>query len=122
MSCGQGDEVHGEVHTDDASGGVVALLYRAGSLTARTLAADEFLTITDIQVVSAPGGDIMAFLGADGTPGAGEYVLRGTVAATGGIAKSFIVTPRTGAAGHNLYIKGPAGDMDVTFTGRITRA
>lgn len=123
-----GREVHGAVNNADASSGVEVPFYTAGGnssggQTADALAADEFLAITDILVVSVPGGDVHAYLSADndGTPEAGETVVRGTIAANAGIAKSFIITPRHGAAGARLFVVAPAGVIDVIFTGRVQR-
>ncbi len=121
----RGDEIHGVLHTSaDPSAGVEIPIYNAGSNAAKVLAADERISITDIQVVSADGGDIGVHLGTSGTLGTGQTVLRGTVAANGGIAMQFQGTPRTGGMGHKPYLVGSNGGtdvMDVSFTGFITK-
>ena len=124
-----GREVHGNLNNADASSGVEVPFYTAGGgssggQTADVLAAGEFLAITDILVVTVPGGDVHVFLNDDngGTPDTGETVIRGTLAANAGIAKSFIITPRHGAAGARLFVIAPVGVIDVNFTGRVQRA
>lgn len=123
-----GREVHGVLNNADASSGVEVPFYTAagnssGGQTADALGAGEFLAITDILVVTVPGGDVHVFLNADndGTPDTGETVVRGTLAANAGIAKSFIATARHGAAGARLFVVAPAGAVDVNFTGRVQR-
>jgi len=55
----QGDRVHGEAITDgNASGGIAVVLYISGSTTVRTLADTEFLSVTDIKIMSEDGGDV----------------------------------------------------------------
>lgn len=118
-----GKEVHGEIHSADASSGVEVTLYEAGTDTnALALGATEFLEITDIVVVSVAGGDVRVFFGSDMTPAAGSMIVRGTVGANGGIAKSFIVTPRGGVAGDTVRILAPIGVVDVNFTARLKTA
>lgn len=123
-----GREVHGTLQSADASSGVEVPFYVAGANTsggqsADTLDADEFLTITDVSVISVPGGDVHVFLNDDndGTPDTGETVVRGTLGANAEISKSFIVTPRHGAAGARLWVVAPIGVVDVNFTGRVQR-
>lgn len=120
----QGEEVHGELHSTDASGGLEVPLYEAGRTDVRTLLSSEILVITDAEIISVPGGDVSLFLDAndDNTLDAGETVLRGTVAANGGIARSFVGTPRFGVEGAKPHIIAPAGVVDVLFTGFIKKA
>ena len=119
-----GDEVHGEVHSTDASSGVEIPIYEAGKVVARTLASTECLVITDFQIVSVPGGDCAIFLDESDNNGlnAGEVVVRGTVAANGGLAGGWRGTHRTGARGAKPHVIAPAGVVDVVFTGYIKRA
>lgn len=118
------DEVHGEIHSTDASGGVEIPIYEAGKVSARTLQADETLVITDIQVISVVGGDIYVFLDEDDDNAldTGETVVRGTVAANGGVVMNFGATPRFGAPGAKPHVIAPAGVVDVVFTGYIKGA
>jgi hypothetical protein len=51
-----GIEFHGEVKSTNASGGVAFTLYEAGSVTARTLMATEWLEITDLKIVRETAG------------------------------------------------------------------
>ncbi len=128
MSCGR--PVHGSLSSADQSTAAAIPFYESGADTsgggsAITLAADEFMNITDIVIVYAANDALHVFLNddKDGTPDTGETVIRGTVAANGGVAKSFLGEPRTGAAGAIPYLKtGAAGQVDVTFTGYITKA
>lgn len=55
-----GDEIHGEVSTSDASGGVAFTLYESGSVSARTLESDEYLVITDLSLELADAGHVVA--------------------------------------------------------------
>ncbi len=125
-----GREVHGILNSADVTTAAAIPFYEAGGdtsggQTALTLGAREFLVITEIIIVVAIAGDVHVFLNDDndGTPDTGETVARGTLAASGGIAKSWIVTPRHGAAGANPYVVAAnAGAVDVSFTGRIQNA
>jgi hypothetical protein len=125
-----GREIHGWLSSADQQVAAVIPFYEAGGDTtggqdALALAADEMIVITDVVVVYAANDTVHIFLNQDldGTPDVGEYVLGGTVAANGGIAKSFVVTPRHGAAGAVPYlITGAAGQVDVAFTGYIQKA
>lgn len=117
-----GEEISGHLHSTNASSGVAIPMYLDGSSTLRVLAADEYLTITDYSIVSAAGGDVSFHVGATAaTPGAGETVARGTVAANGGLAHNFIRTGRTPPKGGTPYLKAPSGDVDIVFTGRISK-
>lgn len=109
--------VHGELHSTDASAGVEIVLYEEGSLTARTLGALEVLVIESVELVSAAGGDCSVIIGADATPGAGEYVLRGTFAANSGIQRSSM--KKAGIRGHKPFLIAPIGVVDVIFNGYI---
>ena len=120
-----GDEIHGELTSADASAGADLSIYRAGETSALTL-TDEFVCITDIQVVSAPGGAVAVWFdndGGDGTaPSAGETIVRGTVAANGGIVMNFDNIPRMGARGANVRAAAPAGQLDIIFTGYLKKS
>ena len=115
-----GDPIHGELHSDDASRKVAVTLYEAGSNTARTLAADEYLDIDSVSLVSVAGGDCYVYLGTvtDGLA-AGQTVLRGTFAANIGLHADFGSSPRSGVAGAIPVCVAPSGVVDVVLTGRI---
>ena len=118
-----GDEVHGELHSTDASSGVALTLYRAGSLQTVTVADNEFLDIDRASVVVADGGDAYIFLGSVGAGlQGGEIVIRGTFSENGGMTEDLSRTPRAGAAGATAVCIAPAGVVDAKITGRIRRA
>ena len=113
-----GTEVHGELnHATPSTARAIPLYDPDGTVV--TVGSTERLVITDIQVVSTPGGDIYVFVGADATPAVGEYVVRGTVAANGGIVMHFIGTPWMGILGGSPWLLAPDGVTDVILTGRI---
>ena len=116
----RGEEVHGVLHQANAATITVIPIYIAGSDVARTLASTDRIVVTDIQVVvGATGGDVYVYIGDLAAIGTGDTVIRGTVAANGGIAMSFIETHRWGKAGKSAYLLGPADVADVVFTGYI---
>ncbi len=115
-----GEPFRGELHSTDASSGVILVLYKDGSTDAYTLAANEYLEICSIQIVTDVGGDVFLFTGADATPAAGEYINRGPFAANGGIVQE-LKPPHAGKVGHGVYIDAPAGDIDVIIRGGIRR-
>lgn len=118
-----GKEVHGELHTVNASSGVEVPLYEAGTdTTALTFGATEFLEITDIIVVAATGSDVQVFFGSTNTPAAGSMIIRGTIGAEGVMERSFIGTPRGGVAGDTVRVLAPSGVIDVNFTARLKTA
>jgi len=110
-----GDASSGESVTSDEGG-----LFRSGSLTAVALAADEYLEVHSIQVVSAVGGAVHVFAGADNNAGAGETLVRGTVAANGGLVQE-LKPPHVCKAAHQVYAKAPVGAIDVVIRGGIRR-
>lgn len=115
---GHGSPVRGILHSTDASAGVALTLYPSGGNTALTLAANEILEIETVDIISAPGGDVKVFVAADMTLTAGNTVVRGTVAANGGIVKEF-KQPWAGSVGHTPRAIAPAGVLDVIITGAI---
>ena len=120
MSYPRGEEVHGELSSADASGGVEISLFRPNG-GSRTLGAAERLVVTDLVVVAEAGGDVRIFLDADDDDAldAGEQVFRGKVGVNGGVAFNFLGTPRYGAPGAKPHALAPAGQLDVTLTGFI---
>jgi len=113
-----GNPVHGEVSSADASGGVTVLLYPSGSATAITLGATEFLTITDVILVSTAGG--VYALVAD-TDAAGRRIVKGNAEALGGIAHTF-ETRITCPKGVTPKLIAAAGQIDLVISGYITRS
>lgn len=112
-----GEPVHGELHSTDASATVQIPIYKQGSTTAYTLLADEYICIHSFEEVSAAGGDMYIFIQPTNTPVAGSYVVRGTVAASGGIAMSKL--PFEGVNSGLPWCTAPAGVVDVVFTGSV---
>jgi hypothetical protein len=112
-----GEVIHGEVSSDDASAGVAFSLYTPDQV-ARTLASTETLIVTDLIVVSAPGGAIKVVNDADS---AGRRILIGTVSASGGIAHSFD-TGWQCKKGVVPKLIAPAGQVDAILSGYILRA
>lgn len=115
-----GDEVHGHLHSADASSGLEVTIYKSGTKETRTIQPNEFLHITEFKIVTAAGGDTHFWIGTGTTPAAGETVVRGTFNSNGGIASQYTGTPFCGAKGSKPYASAPAGVLDVTFTGRVT--
>jgi hypothetical protein len=114
-----GDPVHGEVISADASGaGVAVTLYPGGSLTARTLASNEFLTITDVIFISTAGGVYDLIFGT--SAGAGKHIVKGDADALGGLAHHF-ETPIAGPVGVTPLLIAAAGQVDLVITGYINR-
>lgn len=116
-----GAEVHGELHSVDASAGQEVTLYDAGSDTVITVGPNEALDIHFVQLVSAAGGDCRVFIGDDSTPGSSETVVRGTFGTFGGIA-SELRPHYSGKPGGKLFAKAPTGELDVIIKGTLRRA
>ena len=114
----QGDPIHGEVSSADASGGVAFTLYPAGSVTARTLASNEFVVITDIIFIATVGGAYALVAAADS---AGRRIAKGIADAKGGLAHHF-ETPRTCPVGVTPKLIAAAGQVDCIITGYICQA
>jgi hypothetical protein len=70
-----GDPVKGEVSSSDAHAGVAVTLYKAGSTTAYTLSATEYLNVTDILFCAANTGQ---FAVVTITDAAGKRIVKGT--------------------------------------------
>ena len=115
----QGDPVKGEIVSADASGaGVAVTWYPAGSATARVLASDEYLAITDILFISTAGGVYDLIFGT--TTGAGKHIAKGNAAALGGLAHHF-ETPAVGPKGVNALLIAAAGQVDLIVQGYIAK-
>lgn len=129
MGHSQGEPVRGVVHATSLTTAVEVPFYRAGvatsgGATAYTLLATERLVITDIYFITGTAGDIHVFLSDDNdaTAETGETVLRGTVADNGGVAKSFLGVPLTGAPGASCRVSASnSATVDVVFSGYIIK-
>ena len=126
----QGDEVHGEVSTADASAGVAFTIYNAGAPTkgnpiaARVQTGTEFFVLTDIILISTAGGTFTVVFYplstgviAD-TPGL--RIAKGDFSATSGFAHHF-ETPRIGPPGYGVALIAAIGQVDGVITGGITQ-
>lgn len=120
MSRKSGEPVTLVLHSADASAGVEVPIFSQGSVTARTLAENEYLVISDVLIVAAAGGDAFVHFGttADTTPDDAKTIARGTVAATGGLGRGsdFVAT---GLRQEKVFAVAPAGVIDVHLTGSI---
>ncbi len=129
MSHQHGRPVHGGVHATSLTTAILVPMYDAGTATsggatAITLSARERLVITDVWFISDTAADVHLFLSDDNdsTAETGETVLRGTVAANGGVAKSFVETHRVGSVTASLRVgSGTSATVDVGFTGYILK-
>jgi hypothetical protein len=119
MWSAQGDPVHLEVSSANEGGtAITALIYPAGSATALTLGANDYLTITDVVYISTAGGAYSFCFGA--ADAAGIRIVKGNAEALGGVAHSF-ETPRSGPKGVTPRLIAAAGQVDLVATGYITR-
>jgi len=115
-----GDPVKGEVSDANAGGTAIKVLfYPAGSTTAVTIGANDFLTITDYVFVSTIGG--AGELMAAAVDAAGVRIFKGSFDAKGGVAIS-LDTPITCPKGVTPYLLAAAGQVDLVLTGFITKA
>lgn len=114
-----GEPIHGILHSTDASSGVAIPIFKEGSVTAYTLAANEYIEIRSIELITVAGGDCYVLIGGDATLGTGETVTRGTFAANGGIVRDKI--RHAGSFGQSAYVVAPAGVVDVRFNGVIRK-
>ena len=117
---GFGYPIHGEIIVDgDASGGVAVVLYTSGTTDVRTLAASEFLVITDIQIIVEASADIS--LVAD-SKAAGRYLVHGNVAANGGVVRSLLSPYRCPRGVGLKFYGGGQAESACIVEGYITEA
>lgn len=112
-----GEPIHGELHSIDASAGVLVPLLIAGTRTVRTLKANEFIEIYSLELVSAVGGDTSLFIETNSTPLQGDYIIRATLAANSGIVMSRMRF--TGMNNASVYLLAPTGVVDINFRGAV---
>jgi hypothetical protein len=117
-----GEPIFGRLHSTDASTGVAVPVFKQGSEVEHVLAADEYLVITDIAIITTAGGDAHVHHGtvADVTPSDAKTVIRGGVGANGGVARSANFKKEV-TLGDTLFAVAPAGDVDVELTGYIRK-
>jgi hypothetical protein len=115
---------YAEVVSADASGGVVFTLYRpdisftGATITAYTLAATEFLVVTDYAIVRTASG-AAAIVGA--SDAAGSRLIKGVFAANGGIVHN-LHTPHEFPVGVTPKLIADAGDVRAFLHGFINEA
>ena len=117
----RGEVIHGEFNSADARVAAAVKLYD-GDGKARELAAHERLVVTDVVIVAAAKMAVNVFSDndADGAVDDGERILAGSVGDNGGIATSFVTTPRYCKRGITPKVKSDtAGQVDVVLTGFI---
>ena len=125
----QGDEVHGEISTLDASAGVAFTIYDAGaptkgmSIAARVQKGTEFFVLTDIILISTVGGTFTMVFYPLSTgviaDTAGLRIAKGDFAATSGFAHHF-ETPRIGPPGYGVALISSIGQVDGVITGGLS--
>jgi hypothetical protein len=120
-----GDEIKGEVVNANAGGGSYSVtLYDAGTLTARTQKATEFLTITDLIFISTAGGTYNLVFYPLATAviadGAGLRIAKGNAEVLGGLAHHF-ETPITGPVGYGAALIAAAGQVDLVVSGFVSQ-
>lgn len=119
----QGQEVHGVLHSTDASSGVEIVLYDSGTGEVVDVGPRDHLDIHAVQLVTAPGGDCYILVGPDATLGsdAGQTVVRGTFAANGGVFNE--LRPHyAGIRGGKPYVVAPSGVVDVVLKATLRKA
>lgn len=102
----RGENVHGELVTDGpANTAAVMLLYKSGTTTARSLASDEFLHITDVLISIETAADVTLWAGA--AAAAGKYIFSGAMGATSVWSHHFAI-PYVCPVGATPYFAGAA--------------
>lgn len=113
-----GEPVHGEVVSADASGGVAFKLYKSGETGEHTLAATEYVNITDYSVIRAVA-ETFAIV-AD-TDVAGKRVVKNPGTAAAGVDRA-LAQPFVCPAGVTPKLIAAAGDIVAVIEGFITGA
>lgn len=119
MSHKPGIPFHGELVSSDLTTAAEATLYEAGSRTARSLAAYEYVEIDDITIVQAVAGELTVFVSDNATVNGGERALAGDFSANGGEQKA-LQQPYVGAPGETIRaVASAAGNVKLIVQGRI---
>lgn len=120
MSLDRGEEFHGQLSSTVANG-TLTLSYMTNSGANRTITATEFLFVTDLNLISVPGGavSVKAYHPTDANITMSMFA--GTVVANGGVARAWN-TPFVVPAGWSLKVVAPAGQTDVQVEGSIIKA
>lgn len=113
-----GEPIKGELHQTSLTTATQIPIYKVGSLSAYTLKADEYIVIESISVITSVSSDVAVFLSLNSTLDAGEVVIRGTYAATGGEVQPNINI--AGAVTAVPYVQsGTSSTVDVILKGWI---
>lgn len=114
-------EIHIEFVSSDASAGVVAPVFEAGSTQGSltlTSMANQVLAITNFRIISVPGGAVKV---ESRKSGVGTLTLfAGTVVANGG-GMDHLKTPFFGVRGGSLTITSPNGVVNFQAEGFLTQ-
>jgi hypothetical protein len=121
MSCRPGDPFKAELSNADITTETAVPIYKSGSVTAHTLAADEYLEIDSYHVVTLVAADVQVFLSENGTESTGEAIVKGEFAANGGASES-LIEPERGLRAATIWAHSDtAGQVDVIVRGRIRK-
>jgi len=114
---------HGEFSSADASALSEAnsrlALYGAGGVSALTLNANDFVSITDVTISTGAALTVQVYDGANNAVGAGEQVCIAKI--NGAIAIPFTVAHTCQKGTYPKVITSGAGQVDVTIRGTIIR-
>lgn len=113
-----GEPFYGEVVSTDASAGVAFTLYKAGSLTAYTLLATEFVTVSDFAIVRTAAGSA-AIVGT--SDASGSRLIKGDFSDTGGIVQR-LQNEHVFAEGVVPQLIAAAGTIRAFIHGTISKA
>lgn len=114
---------HGEFSSADASGlseeNSRFTLYGAGSVSSLTIAAGDYVQVTDINIMTGGAMTVEIYDGSDNTVDAGEKLYEGSLPANGGICDT-LSTQHVCQKGTYPKVKTSAsGQIDVTIRGTI---
>jgi hypothetical protein len=93
----------------------------AGQTAAYSLASDEQVLISDVDLVAGAALTVTLYDGSDTTAGAGEQILAGSFAANGGISSHNLTPHACQQASYPKVKTSGAGQIDCTIRGVIVR-
>ena len=114
-----GEAFHGEVVSADASGGVAFKLYKSGEVTEHTLAATEFVNITDYAILSAVAETFGIYADSDAV---GRRITKLFAPINGGESRSLLTSHTCPKGVTPKLIAGGAGNVVSIIHGFITGA
>jgi hypothetical protein len=121
-----GRPFHGEFTSADASGlsevNSRFTLYKASSTTSITLASNERVVITDLEINNVTAGvAVSVYDGADATVDVGERISKHTLAANSSMYLDYLTPHYCQTASYPKVKTSGAGQVDVTIRGVIVR-